>query len=48
MVLIASGVIFYIPYVWLNWKLPFGIYEKTEELQMGLETLTYLKPYMTV
>jgi len=29
-ILIFSGLIFYIPLVWLDWDLPFGLYKKVE------------------
>ena len=28
--IIFAGLIFYIPFVWLDWNLPFGIYDKIE------------------
>ena len=31
-ILILAGLIFYIPFVWLGWNLPLGIYQKMEIL----------------
>ena len=30
MLIIAAGLIFYIPFVWLDWTLPWGLFEKLE------------------
>ena len=31
-ILILSGLVFYIPFVWLKWTLPLGIYQRMEVL----------------
>ena len=32
MLIIFAGLIFYIPFVWLDWTLPWGLFEKIEIL----------------
>ena len=31
-ILIFAGLIFYVPFVWLGWTLPLGLYQKLEIL----------------
>lgn len=31
-ILILAGLVFYIPFVWLKWRLPLGIYQRMEVL----------------